>query len=325
MTLKFKKSYIKNYFTLLGRNEYNVNIKVDKKLEDYYNFEKSIEIAEASFQINSIKGVLKKENLKEKDINVLIGGDLQNQILASNFSARKFSIPFLGLYSACSTFTESLLIGAMLTNMGVDNIIVTTSSHNLVSEKQFRFPIEYGSLKKKINTFTSTGSVSALLTNQKTNIKIESATIGNVIDIGYSDVNNMGAAMTPAAAKTIYDHLNDTNRSVDYYDLILTGDLGIYGINILKDYLKKEYKITKGNFIDAGSILYDTNVTKKIAGGSGPTCLPLVLFSKILKQNYKKILLVGTGSLHSKLSANINESIPAISHAISLEVIKWFT
>ena len=319
MTNYIENTYIKNSFTLLGRNEYIKNIKPDLILNDYYLNEKCFELAESTYQIKSIKGLLKKEKIKPENIDLLINGDLQNQLMASTFACRNFDISELGIYSACSTFTEGLIIGSNFKNK---NIIVTVSSHNLASEKQFRFPIEYGALKKKVNTFTSTGSVSVLLTNEKTNIKLESYTIGKVTDIGYNDVNNMGAAMTPGVARTIYEHFKDTKRESNYYDLILTGDLGIYGINILKEYLEKEYKLKINNIKDAGAILFENEVGKSIAGGSGPLCLPMILFTKILNENYKKILIVGSGSLHSKLSSNINESIPSISHAVSIEVTK---
>lgn len=323
MTLKFTNAYIKNSYTLLGRNEYNVDIKVDKEVFDYYNEEKSVEQGEMSYQIESIKGLLKKEKLEQKNIDTLIGGDLQSQIFASSFSARKFDIPFLGIYSACATFAQGLLLaGSLLETKELNNIIVTSSAHNLASEKQFRFPIEYGALRKKVNTFTSTGSVSCLISSTKTNIKLESATIGKVIDLGYNDANNFGACMAPGAAKCIYEHLKDTNRTIDYYDLVLTGDLGVYGVEILKEYLNNEYKIKANNIKDAGVILFEKESGKEIAGGSGPACLPLILFSKILKENYKKILLVATGSLHSKTSCNLGETIPSIAHAVSLEVIK---
>ncbi len=323
MTLKFTNAYIKSGYTLLGRNEHNIKIKVDENINDYYNGEKSVEQGEASYQIESIKGLLKKEKIDTKNIDTLIGGDLQSQIFASSFSARKFDIPFLGIYSACATFTEGLLLASsLLETKQMNNIILTTSSHNLASEKQFRFPIEYGALRKKVNTFTSTGSVSSLITSEKTNIKIESATIGKVIDLGYTDANNFGACMAPGAATCIYEHLRNTNRTPDYYDIILTGDLGVYGVEILKEYLDKEYKLKVNNIVDAGVLLFEEKSGKEIAGGSGPTCLPLILFSKILKENYKKILLVATGSLHSKTSCNLGESIPSIAHAVSLEVIK---
>jgi len=325
MTLKFTNAYIKNGYTLLGRNEHQVQINPDITLEDYYNEEKSVEQAEASFQIKNISYLLNKEKLAENNIDILIGGDLQSQIFASSFAARKFNIPFLGIYSACATFTQSLIVASnLLENNSANNVIVSTSAHNLASEKQFRFPIEYGALRKKVNTFTATGSVSALITKNQSSVKLEYGTIGNVVDLGYKDANNFGACMAPSAATTIYNHLKDTNRDINYYDIVLTGDLGIYGVNILKEYLKKEYKIEANNIIDAGSLLFDSNELEEIAGGSGPICLPLILFGKILKENYKKILLVGTGSLHSKTSCNLSESIPSVSHAVSLEVEKWF-
>ncbi len=322
MTFNFNETYIKNYFTLLGRNEYVDNIEPDLIINDYYLNEKCFEFGEVDYQIKTINGLLKKEKLNASKIDLLIGGDLQNQLLATNFASRKFNISLLGIYSACSTFTEGLIIGGiMLEKSKNGNIIVTVSSHNLASEKQFRFPIEYGALKKKVNTFTSTGSASVLLTNKKTNIKLESCTIGSVVDIGYNDVNNMGACMAPGAAKTIYEHLKETKRNSEYYDLILTGDLGIYGVEILKEYLSKEYNLKIDNIKDAGTILFNKEAGKTIAGGSGPLCLPMIFLTEILSnKKYKKILLVGTGSLHSKLSSNINESMPSISHAVSIEV-----
>lgn len=322
MTLEFKNAYITNSHTLISRNEHKIKIKADTTLTDYYDSEKSVEQAEAKFQIKSIENLIKKEKLTYKDINMLIGGDLQSQLFASSFAARKFDIPFLGIYSACATFVEGLIQSASFMSNLTNRIILTTSAHNLASEKQFRFPIEYGALRKKVNTFTATGSVSTLVTNTPSNIKIEYGTIGKVIDLGYNDANNFGACMAPSAAKTISEHLKDTNRTIDYYDIVLTGDLGIYGVKILKDYLKKEYKIEANNIVDAGYILFEDSELEIIAGGSGPICLPLILFGKILKENYKKILLVGTGSLHSKTSCNLGESIPSISHAVSLEVIK---
>lgn len=178
MTLEFKNAYIKNSHTLIGRNEHKIQIKADTNLTDYYDNEKSVEQAEASFQRKTIENLIKKENLKYEDIDILMGGDLQSQIFASSFASRKFNIPFLGIYSACATFVQGLIQSANLLDNNVKNVILTTSAHNLASEKQFRFPIEYGALRKKVNTFTATGSVSALITKTPSNIKIEYGTIG---------------------------------------------------------------------------------------------------------------------------------------------------
>ena len=320
MTIYFKNAYIKNAYSVVGRNEYDISIKGDLYINDYYLSKKSFEQGESELLIKSISGLLSKCKKKETDIDVALSGDLQNQILASTLAYRNFNIPFLGLYSACATFCEGLIIGSnLLENKGINNIIISTSANNLASEKQFRFPIEYGAIRKYVNTFTATAAVSTLLTKEKTEIKIESATIGTVVDIGYNDANNFGAVMALSASKTISEHLKETNRSSEYYDIILTGDLGVYGVEILKELLRNEYKINATNIVDAGSILLkDTSV---VAGGSGPVCLPLILFNKILKEKYKKILLVATGALHSKTSVNLKESIPNISHVVSLEVL----
>lgn len=279
---------------------------------------KSIELGESKYQELTIKGVMNKSKKVESDIDLLISTDLQNQNLSSSLSSMRFKIPFLGIYSACAGFTEGLIVASSLINKNDENIIVTTSSHNLVSEKQFRYPVEYGAIRKKVNTCTSTGSISVFLSKNKSNIRIESSTVGSVYSI-YNDTNNMGAAMAYSACETIRKHMIDTGRDEKYYDLILTGDLGIYGTKILKECYKKKYKNTLDNVIDSGSIFY--NNKNVYAGASGPLCLPLILFDHILPlKKYNKILIVGTGSLHSVLSTNLNLNIPSISHAVSLEV-----
>lgn len=321
MIYYFKNVFINSKYTLLGSEKYNpiVTDNVDKLLNDYYIREKTIELAESKYQYYSIQGLLLKNSLVSKDIDLLINGDLQNQILASTLAASKSNIPTIGIYSACASFVEGLCIGSMFLNKEKGKIIVTTSSHNLVSEKQFRFPVEYGSIRKKCNTCTATGSVSALLTNEKSNIRIESATIGKVIQTNHKDTNDMGSAMAPSCAEVIYKHLLETKRKSDYYDLILTGDLGEFGIKIVLEYLNRKYDMTFNNVIDSGSIFYkEKNI---YAGASGPICLPLVLFDYILPlKKYKKILIVATGSLHSSISSNLKIPMPGISHAISLEV-----
>ena len=323
-TMYFKNVYINNYYSLLGKCEYNpiISKDVDKILDSYDIKDKTYEISESLYQSIALNGLLKKMKLKDKNINLLIGGDLQNQILASNFNARNFNIPFLGVFSACASFVSALIISSSFIDSGkILNSICITSSHNLVNEKQFRFPIEYGYLRKKVNSFSSTGSVCAYLSNFKSNIKIESATIGRVIDMGWTDANDMGSAMAPSAAEVLYDHLKSTNRTANYYDLILTGDLGCVGVDILKEYCKIAYNLKLKKHMDAGCEIY-LKSHDVLVGGSGPTCLPLVLFNKVLKnKQYKKILIVGTGALHSKTFVNQKSPIPAISHAVSLEVL----
>lgn len=319
MTIKFSNVYLGEAYTFIGRNEHKLTITGDESINDYYMGKKSFEEGEVEYQKRSISGLIKKE--KDKKIDLLIGADLQNQLLASNFAARNYNYPFLGIYSACASYAEGLIIGSSLIEQKLKNVVVTVSANNLASEKQFRFPIEYGAIRKNVNTFTVSASISSLVTSAKTKIKIESATIGNVVDIGYSDTNNMGAVMAPSAHQTIVKHLKDTKRKPDYYDLVLTGDLGVYGVNILKELLEKEDNITLKNVLDAGTLIFEDSGSS-IAGGSGPVCLPLILNNKILKNKaIKKILIVATGSLHSKVSSNLGESVPSISHAVSLEVM----
>ena len=195
------------------------------------------------------------------------------------------------------------------------------------AEKQFRNPTEYGAPKKDTATFTVTGGAVALLTNKKTKIKITSSTIGKIIDKGIKDVNNMGAIMAPAAADTIYRHLQDLKRKSEYYDLIVTGDLGKYGKEILVNYLKKVNNIDiSKNYNDCGTIIYDIEKQPVLAGGSGPACSALTLFSyiykKMLKKELKKVLIVPTGAIFSQTMYFQKEAIPAIAHAISLEVVE---
>lgn len=324
-TIRFKKVFIKDYCTMLGSLEHNPTVEkeVDICVDDYYYKSKNIIECEAMYQSEVIDNLLNNNNLKKKDIDLLIGGDLQNQLLASNISASKKSIPFLGGYSACASFVNGLIVGASFLEANMmKKVVVVTSSHNLVSERQFRFPIEYGSIKRKTVTFTSSGATSALLQKKEGCLKVESATIGKVIDIGFKDANNVGAVMAPSCAEVIHDHLKETQRKVNYYDIILTGDLGVYGIEIMKEYLNMKYNINLKNVKDSGVLLHNSKKYDDIAGASGPICLPLILFNKILKtKKYKKILIVGTGSLHSPDSVKLKLSIPSVSHAVSLEVM----
>lgn len=321
-SFKFNNVYIKDYFTVSGPLESNSKLrKIELKMDDYYYGEKTFELAEVKMQRVVVDGILEKNGLQYDDVSLIIGGDLLDQISVTGYASKNIPISLLGIYSACATFPESLIIGSMfLSNKSIKNILTVVSSHNLTAERQFRYPIEYGSPKPHTSTFTTTASISTLLSSKENSIKIESATIGKVIEMGINDANNMGAVMAPAAAETLYEHLNDLKRDVNYYDLILTGDLGCIGGNIFKEYFKIKYDIKLKKHFDAGCELY-LNSQETYAGGSGPACLPLVLFNKIIpSKKYKKILIIGTGSLHSKTFVNQKNPIPAIAHAVSLEV-----
>jgi len=255
-----------------------------------------------------------------------------NQITSSCYGTEKFKRPFLGIYSACTTSTEGILLASTLIDDNrIKNAIVSVSSHNMASEKQFRNPTEYGAPKPKTATFTSTGGASVLISNNKSKIKVESATIGKICNMEQKDPNNMGAAMAIAAADTIYTHLKDTKRDIKYYDLIITGDLGIYGKEILKEYMKTEYGMElTTNYNDSGTMLYDyENQPDVLAGGSGPVCSPLVNYSYVFplleKSTIKRVLIVATGALFSPTAIFQKNPILSISHAISLESVKWHT
>lgn len=330
MTYKYNNVYIKDSYTIAGMYESDGPLREyfdEKYKKDLYFGQKSFEKAESKLLEDNIRSLLMKNDLKETDINLIVSGDLQNQLSASNYAIRNFTIPFLGVYNACATSSEALIVAStFIESKKIKNAIVSTVSHNTSAEKQFRNPNEYGAPKHKTATFTATGSASLLLTSEKTNIKIESSTIGIVQDLGQTDVNHMGAVMAPAAADTIYRHLTDLKRKPEYYDLILTGDLGIYGKSILVKYLKEKYNITLGkNYNDCGVMLYDLDKQPVLAGGSGPVCSALVNFGYVLKQmksgKLKRVLIVPTGAIFSPTWTFQKESIPSIAHAVSLEVV----
>ena len=328
MTFKYNNVYINDTATITGPYEANGPLSkyFDKSYNDLYFNTKSWELAEIKLIEESIDILLNKVGKTKFDIDVLVSGDLLNQIVATNYAASSLGIPLIGIYGACSTSVLGLIIASnMLEAKQVENAITSTSSHNNAAEKQFRYPVEYGGPKRKTTTFTSTGGASAYLSRNKKGIKVESATIGTVVDLGVKDVYHMGAVMAPAAAKTIYDHLRETKREIGYYDLILTGDLGMYGKDILKDYMLTEYNIELKNYDDCGSMIYDINKQPVYAGASGPACAPLVtygyIFNKMYKKDIRRVLLVATGALMNTTMVNNKSTIPSIAHAISLEVV----
>lgn len=315
-SFSYKEIYINKFYSIAGMYENNGILKnVNRYLKDFYDNEKTIEDSEIHMQ----KEVL--NNLINSKTNLVVGGDLTNQITCSSSSMIDKNVSFLGIYSACATFISSIIVlSNFLHSRMIKEGIAITSTHNLSSEKQFRFPVEYGAQKPSYTTFTTTGSVGCTLSREKSKIKIVSSTIGEVIDMGIKDAYNMGAVMAPSAVKTLMTHLKYTKTKVEDYDLILTGDLGKYGAELFQTLLKIDYGINIKNHIDAGNIIYKIE-QEKYSGGSGPVCLPLILFNNILQnKKYKKILVIGTGSLHSPTLVNQKHSLPSTSHLISLEV-----
>lgn len=321
-SFKYDNVYIKDYESIAGPKEREGNIEFKNSIDDYYYGEDGIEDAEVKMQNFCLTNILKRNKLNN-NLELLVGGDLLNQIAITSYNVVNRDIPFLGVYNACATFNESLIVLANFINSGnINSGVAITSSHNLNAERQYRFPIEYGSPKKCYSTFTTTGAASMLVSKEQSNVKIESGTIGCVVDYGIKDCSNMGAVMAPSAAHTLHKHLTELKRDLDYYDIIVTGDLGKFGSNLFLKLIKEDYGYVPKNYIDAASILYKDD-QDTFQGGSGPVVVPLVLINKLLKEKQnKKILLLATGSLHSPLMVNLKKSIPAITHAVSIEVIK---
>lgn len=331
MTFRYDDVYINNYSVVGGPYEKDglLGDKLDKVYTNLYAGEKSWEQAEVKMLSDSIEILLNKSKKDSKDIDLLISGDLLNQICASSYAAFNFNIPFFGIYSACASSVEGIiLMSSLIDGKKIKNGIVSVSSHNMASEKQFRNPTEYGAPKPSTATFTSTGGASVLLSKDKGKIKVSSSTIGKIVDMNQNDPLHMGAVMAAAAGDTIYNHLKNMKETVNDYDLILTGDLGKYGREILIDYMKEEYNIDLGkNYEDSGTLLYDYSKQEEVlAGASGPLCIAMVSYSDILpkieKGLFKKVLLVATGALFSPTFVFQRKPIYSISHALCLEGIK---
>lgn len=331
MILNFRNVYLDNASTVCGPYEAKgpLSKNFDKKYTgDLYCKERSFEKAEIRLLEDSIKILLKKTKLTPKDIDLVISGDLLNQITSSCYGALNLKSPFLGIYTACATSIEGMLIASTFIDSGkVNNALISCSSHNMSSEKQFRNPTEYGSPKPMTATFTATGGASVLLSNKPSKIRVVNGLIGTIVDYNQKDAFNMGAAMAGAAADTLYKYLSETNTKASDYDLILTGDLGKYGKEILKELMLSEYNIDLSkNYNDCGTMLYDLENQKEVmAGGSGPVCSALVNYSTIIKglmeKKYKKVLLIATGALFSPTMLFQKMNILSIANLICLEAI----
>lgn len=290
--------------------------------DDLYN-QKTWEKSESKMQEEVIMLATKNANLSLSQIEYLFGGDLLNQIISTGFSARQLGIPFFGLYGACSTMAESLSLGAMIIDGGyADNVACVTSSHFSTAERQFRYPLELGNQRPLTTQWTVTGSGAAILSSSGIGPYITHVTTGKIIDPGIKDVNNMGAAMAPAAADTIVQHFKDTGFKITDYDLIITGDLATIGKSIAEELILEEgYDVSK-IYTDCGIEIFNLEKQDVHAGGSGCGCSATVfagyIYKEILKDKYNRVLLVSTGALHSSTSALQGESIPGIAHAVTI-------
>lgn len=294
--------------------------------EDIRLGQDSYEKAEQKLQEQACETAIRKANMKKEDVQFLLSGDLINQIVPSSFSARTLSIPFLGLYGACSTSMEGLSLASLLVDSkSAKNALVCVSSHNAASEKQYRYPTEYGSQKPPTAQWTVTGSGAALVSKQGKGPKVTASTIGRVIDMGLTDPFNMGAAMAPAAVDTLEAHFRDLDRDPSYYDLIATGDLGRVGHRIAGDLLKHHgIDMPEELLTDCGILIYHEDQPVVLAGGSGCGCAAVTtfghFFNRMRKGELRKILIVATGALLSPMSFQQKESIPCVAHAVSIEI-----
>lgn len=293
-------------------------------LEDDYFGEDSWEKAESKMLKEVVKDAIKESGRDSTNINFMFAGDLLNQIVSSSFAARELQIPFVGLYGACSTMAESICMGSLMLDGGfAEAVVCATSSHFSSAERQYRFPLEQGVQRPPFSQWTVTGAGATVLAEAGRGPYITYVTIGKVLDFGVKDANNMGAAMAPAAVDTITAHLNETGRSPEYYDLIITGDLGNIGKAIMLDMMQKEGFDMKKVYNDCGSMIFDSEKQDTHAGGSGCGCAAVVLNSYIAKEmkrdNLKRVLLVATGALLSPTTTWQGESIPSIAHAVAIE------
>ena len=297
----------------------------DQCLEDEFWGEKSWEKAESKFVKETINTAVSKSNIASTDLDFCLAGDLLNQCISSSFGVRDSNIPFFGVFGACSTFVESMILGSMIIDGDfATKVACASSSHFCSAEKQFRFPLELGNQRPPSSQWTVTGSGCSVLSKEGNGPYIKILTPGKIVDKGIKDCNNLGGAMAGAALDTLITHFQDTGRNPSYYDAIITGDLGYIGKDILVDLsLTKGYNI-KSNYNDCGVLIFDKEKQDTHSGGSGCGCIATVfsgyIYQKMKEKKYKKVLLIATGALMNSTSFQQGESIPGIAHAISIEI-----
>ena len=296
----------------------------DQTLEDEFWGEKTWEKAESKIIKETVNTVIAKSGIPSDSIDYCFAGDLLNQCISSSFGLRELNIPFFGIFGACSTFVEGLSLAAIFADSGINNILCAASSHFCSAEKQFRFPLELGNQRPQSAQWTVTGAGAALVSKSGNGPFITHITTGKIVDMGIKDANNMGAAMAPAALSTLIAHFEDTGRKPNYYDAIITGDLGYIGKEILTELaLDKGYNI-KNNYNDCGVLIFDKASQDTHAGGSGCGCCASVfsgyLLNEFRNRKISRLLLIATGALTNATSSQQGESIPGIAHAISIEL-----
>ncbi|MTI94840.1 MAG: stage V sporulation protein AD [Firmicutes bacterium] len=320
-TLMFTgKPTITGYGTVAGPKEGQgpVGSYFDKVFPDMILGEKSFEKAERKLMGTAVELAVEKAALTNEQIDLFIAGDLLNQIITANFSALRLGAPFMGIYGACSSFAQGLLLGGLFVDSGgAQNVVTATSSHNCSAERQYRYPTEYGAQLPPWSQHTVTGAAACVVSATGAGNTLEMATIGKVQDLGVKDPFNMGGAMAPAAADTIFKHLEETGRQPGDYDLIVTGDLGKVGREMVLEIAQRQGVDLSQNYRDCGELIYSKEQQMN-AGGSGCACSALVTLGLLFNQNYKRILVVATGALHSPTTYQQQENIPTVAHAVSI-------
>ena len=316
---------ITNWASVAGKKEIDgpMTHTFDVKCRDPYFGQKTWEQAEKHMQQLVLNKLISKAGISRENIGLVFSGDLLNQCIGSSFSLRNTNIPHLGLYGACSTMSESLLMASMAVGGGFsDNVVAMTSSHFASSERQYRFPLGYGGQRTPTSQWTVTGSGAALVCAEGTGPKIIGCTIGTVTDFGIKDANNMGAAMAPAAYHTIRAHLDDFQHVPSDFDMIVTGDLGQIGKELLMELARKDGISLGGKITDCGTLVFDNTTQDVHAGGSGCGCSAITLCGYLLEQlksgKMKKILFCGTGALLSPTSTQQGLPIPGVCHAVCI-------
>ena len=299
----------------------------DELCEDSFFGEETWEKAESAMQKRVLQRALDQARLKPKDVDYVLAGDLLNQCIGSSFGLRDFSIPFYGLYGACSTMGESLSLASLLIDGGFASVCAAlTSSHFCTAERQYRMPVPYGNQRTPTAQWTATAAGCTILASQGEGPYITHVTCGKIVDKGIADANNMGAAMAPAAYDTLSAFFRDTETKPQDYDLVVTGDLGELGHAIVRDFFSKDGIELDGRFQDCGLLLYDREKQDMHAGGSGCGCSASVLNGYLLsgmrQGKWKKIVFAPTGALLSPTSSFQGESIPSICHALCISTTK---
>lgn len=322
-----KEPVIISHAAVVGKKEGEGPLRheFDYIFEDSKAGEDSWEQSESRIHREAVTRAISKSGCENKDIDVIISGDLLDQCTGTAFSIKDFGIPFVGVYGACSTMALSMLMAATMIQAGFcSKTVAATSSHFCSAEKQFRMPLEYGGQRPPTAQWTATASGAVVVSDSGNGVKITSGLVGTMQDMGITDANNMGAAMAPAACDTIAKYLKQTKTTPEDYDMILTGDLGIVGTELLLDLLKKQENIDISSVHnDCGLMIYNLDDRDVNSGGSGCGCSGAVVCSKILRRmeagELKKVLFIGTGALLSAVSALQSETIPSIAHLVCLE------